>query len=538
MGARPLRLLFAGGGTGGHLYPALAIADQLRRRHPDAVIDFVGTEGKIESRIVPARGYPFSTIWISGFRRRISLETALFPLKVVVALLQSAALVVRKNPDVVIGTGGYVCGPVVAAAQILGRRTLLQEQNSVPGATTRMLAPRADEVHIAFERAGGYLKRHDNVRLTGNPVRESIGTVTRSDGARFFGLDPRKTTLLVFGGSRGASTINAAVALLAGDLAGGGMQIIWQTGEEGMQTLRGSFGDSAERIKLLPFIEKMEYAYAAADLAVCRSGASSLAELTRAGVPAILIPYPHAAADHQTENAKAMVDAGAALRIADAEAAALLPAALGGLIHDAERLKSMGNAARLLGRPGLGGRPGGRGRTARRDGMKPMEHDKTFKYKLDFYYLQALIYLVTLVLYGGIRGNFIEREFHYVLNDPIMYVIVFFVLMSFITLGLNYIRNRRLIITDDAFVFKHRWQERRIPFAEIEWMHIGREPGVQTGGRFQVIVFKLKERRRVFRIRVGRYERERDLVAEMARIASHVPKRKQSRWRTARLTYR
>jgi hypothetical protein len=170
--------------------------------------------------------------------------------------------------------------------------------------------------------------------------------------------------------------------------------------------------------------------------------------------------------------------------------------------------------------------------------MTAMEHDKTFKYKLDFYYLQALIYLVTLVLYGGIRGNFIEREFHYVLNDPIMYVIVFFVLMSFITLGLNYIRNRRLIITDDALVFKHRWQERRIPLSEIEWMHIGRETGVQTGGRFQVIVFKLKERRRVFRIRVGRYERERDLVAEMTRIASRVPKRKQSRWRTARLTYR
>ncbi len=170
--------------------------------------------------------------------------------------------------------------------------------------------------------------------------------------------------------------------------------------------------------------------------------------------------------------------------------------------------------------------------------MTTMEHDRAFKYKLDFYYLQALIYLVTLVLYGGIRGNFIEREFLYVLNDPIMYVIVFFVLMSFISLGLNYVRNRRLIITADAFVFKHRWQERRIPFEEIEWMHIGREPRVQTGGRFQVIVFKLKDRRRVFRIRVGRYERERDLVAEMTRIAAHLPKRKQSKWRRTGLSDR
>lgn len=170
--------------------------------------------------------------------------------------------------------------------------------------------------------------------------------------------------------------------------------------------------------------------------------------------------------------------------------------------------------------------------------MMPMEHDKTFRYKLDFYYLQALIYLITLVLYGGIRGNFIEREFLYVLNDPIMYVIIFFVLMSFVTLGLNYLRSRRLIITGDAFVFKHRWQERRVPFAEIEWMHIGREPRVQTGGRFQVVVFKLKERRRVFRIRVGRYERERDLVAEMTRIAARLPKRKQSGWRRTGFTNR
>ena len=162
--------------------------------------------------------------------------------------------------------------------------------------------------------------------------------------------------------------------------------------------------------------------------------------------------------------------------------------------------------------------------------MKPMEQDKTFRYKLDFYYLQALIYLVTLVLYGGIRGNFIEREFLYVLNDPIMYVIIFFAVMSFVTLGLNYFRNRRLIITSDAFVFKHRWQERRIPFAEIEWMHIGREMLVQTAGHFQLIIFKMKGRKRLFRIRVGRYERDRELVVEMERIAQHVPKGKRRRF--------
>ncbi|MEW6510424.1 MAG: hypothetical protein AB1428_05635 [Bacteroidota bacterium] len=166
------------------------------------------------------------------------------------------------------------------------------------------------------------------------------------------------------------------------------------------------------------------------------------------------------------------------------------------------------------------------------------EREKVFTYKLDFYYQSALIYLITLILYGGIRGNFVEQKFEYVLNDPIMYVIILFVLMSMVTLGLNAMRNRRLIITHDALVFKHRWHERRVPIAEIEWMHIGREAYVQTGGRFQVIVFKLKQRRRLFRIRVGRYEREKELVAEMTRIAEGVPKRKKRPWRRARITER
>jgi hypothetical protein len=163
---------------------------------------------------------------------------------------------------------------------------------------------------------------------------------------------------------------------------------------------------------------------------------------------------------------------------------------------------------------------------------------KVFKYKLDFYYQSALIYLVTLILYGGIRGNFVEQKFEYVLNDPILYVIVFFVLVAFVSLTLNAMRNRRLIITQDALVFKHRWNERSVKFTDIEWMHIGREAHVQTSGRFQVIVFKLKSRRRLFRIRVGRYERERELVSEMTRIAQGVPIRKQRRWRKPKLPRR
>jgi hypothetical protein len=164
------------------------------------------------------------------------------------------------------------------------------------------------------------------------------------------------------------------------------------------------------------------------------------------------------------------------------------------------------------------------------------EHENVFKYKLDFYYQSALIYLVTMIVYGGIRGNFVEAKFEYVLNDPLMYVIMFFVLMSFAALGLNYLRDRRVIITQDEIIFRNRWKERRISVSDIEWMHIGRESHVQTGGRFQAVLFKLARRRRVYRIRVGRYERERQLIAEMHRFAGILPRRKARRWQRPRIS--
>ena len=164
------------------------------------------------------------------------------------------------------------------------------------------------------------------------------------------------------------------------------------------------------------------------------------------------------------------------------------------------------------------------------------EQTKTFKYKLDFYYQSALIYLVTLILYGAIRGNFVEQRFEYVLNDPLMYIIIVFVLLSFVALFANLVRNRRLVLSETAIVFKTRWRERRIEVADIEWMHIGREARVQTGGRFQVIVFKLKRRRRVVRIRVGRYERDRELVQEITRFASRVPAKRRPRWKRPVIT--
>ncbi len=354
-GNTPARLavVFAGGGTGGHLYPAIAIADEVHRRHPDAEITFVGTSGKIEARVVPATGYGFATIWVSGFRRALSWSLLLFPIKMLVSVLQSLRLLRRLRPSVVVGTGGYVSGPPVFAATVLGIPALLQEQNSYPGVTTRLLAGRVREVHLTFEASRRFLKRTDNVRLSGNPVRSALIGTGRSEAARFFGLKPSVTTVLVFGGSLGATSVNAAVRRHLKVLLGRGLQLIWQTGrDDASSALQAVRGEGAEdRVKVFPFIEHMEFAFAASDLAICRAGATTLAELALAALPSVLIPYPYAAADHQTENARAMVEQGAALLCPDSEASGRLAELVLGLVDDPGRLQAMASRARSLARP-------------------------------------------------------------------------------------------------------------------------------------------------------------------------------------------
>ena len=354
MGSRPLSVLFAGGGTGGHLFPAVAVADEIRRRDPAAVITFVGTRGKIEARVVPALGYGFHTIWISGFRRRLEAATFLFPVKVIVSMVQSLLLLKQIAPQVVVGTGGYVCGPVVFAASLLGIPTLIHEQNSSPGVTTRLLAGRATEVHLTFEDTRRHLARKHGIVVSGNPTRASIGAVPRAAGADAFGLDPGRTTLLVFGGSLGAHSINVAMSSLLPRLPAD-IQVLWQTGEEDFAWIEGEHPRSSGRgVVIRRFIDRMEHAYAAADLVVCRSGATTLAELTRAGIASVLVPYPHAAGDHQTANARAMVDAGAAVMIEDAGLPEALLPALQRLLADREARAHMAGRARALGRPDAG----------------------------------------------------------------------------------------------------------------------------------------------------------------------------------------
>ncbi len=350
--AGPLRVLFAGGGTGGHLFPAIAIADEVRRSVPGAKILFVGTKDKIEARVVPGKGYRFETIWISGFRRSLAPGNLVFPFRVVVSVMQAFSIISRFRPHVVVGTGGYVSGPVLFAASRKGIPTLLQEQNSYPGVTTRMLAKRASEVHITFESSRKYIHRSDSVFVSGNPTRADLEQVDRSEALRYFGfVEDERKTLLVFGGSLGAHTINQAVEHSLDQVMKHNVRLIWQTGREDFESAqRISFKAPRGSVWIQPFIDRMEYAYAASDLVVCRAGATTIAELTRLGKAAILVPYPFAAANHQVENARSMADAGAAEAIDDDAIAERFSSAVLSIL-DGERLETMRSASRKLGRP-------------------------------------------------------------------------------------------------------------------------------------------------------------------------------------------
>lgn len=351
MSGKKPKIIFAAGGTGGHLFPALAIADELRK---DAEILFVGTRHKIEARVVPAHGYAFKAIWISGFHRSFRPGNLAFPLKTLVSLVQSFFLIRDFKPDVVIGTGGYVSGPVLYAASLLGIATVLHESNSYPGVTTRFLAGRATKVFLGSEHARARLRPSDNVELVGTPVRDSLHRATRADALRFFGLNPKRKTVLIVGGSLGAGSINQAVQRSIKAFAESGLQIIWQTGKDGIEQAREEIsGRNTGWVGA--FIERMDLAYAVADLVVCRAGATTIAELTSLGKPAVLIPFPAAAADHQTLNARALVDAGAAEMIPDRELESLLKDTVLELSANPGRLRRMASASKKLGKPDAAG---------------------------------------------------------------------------------------------------------------------------------------------------------------------------------------
>lgn len=344
----PYRFLFAGGGTGGHLYPAIAVADEIKRLKPESEILFVGTKSKIEGRVIPQLGYGFKSIWIKGFSRKFNLSNILFPIKLVVSILQSIFISFKFKPRVAIGSGGYVAGPAIWGASVMGAKIILMESNSYPGVTTRLLEKYADEVHITFEDSKKYLRHPEKIKLTGNPVRSELGKTNKSDAIKYFGLDENKFTILILGGSLGAQSINDAIANCLEDLEKNNFQIIWQTGKNYYDNYK-KFNFTS--VKISDFIDDMNKAYSACDLLVARAGATTIAELSVLGIPSILIPSPHVAENHQYYNAKSLADNGAAVLIKDSELKDSLKNEILNLAKDKNLLKSLSENAKKIARP-------------------------------------------------------------------------------------------------------------------------------------------------------------------------------------------
>jgi UDP-N-acetylglucosamine--N-acetylmuramyl-(pentapeptide) pyrophosphoryl-undecaprenol N-acetylglucosamine transferase len=311
---RIYRFLLAGGGTGGHLYPALAVAQQIKLLKPESEILFVGTKKKIESRVVPQYGFNFRSIWISGFNRKLTLDNILFPLKVIVSMIQSLMIVMKFKPRVAIGSGAYVSGPSIWAASVFGSKIILLEQNSYPGVTNRILEKRAEEIHITFDESKKYFREQKKLKLTGNPVRVNLKMIDKSEALKQFELDTAKKTVLILGGSGGAGNLNYAVANAITELIKNNIQVIWQTGQFYYDENKNY---NSKNVRVMPFIDDMSAAFSACDLLIARAGATTITEVSYLGIPVVFVPSSNVAANHQYINAKAISDASAAILIED-----------------------------------------------------------------------------------------------------------------------------------------------------------------------------------------------------------------------------
>ena len=351
-----MRIIVSGGGTGGHIYPAVTIANQIKEKQPDAEIIFVGTREGLECEIVPRYGYPIEFIEVAGFQRKLSLDTIKSAFKLLAGLIDALKLIRKIKPDLVVGTGGYVCGPVLFLAALQGIPTCIQEQNAMPGVTNKILAHFVKKVFLGYQEAGKYFGGNSEKIFTGNPIRKEILEVSRATAIEKFKLDPAKKTILVSGGSRGARSINDAMALVETSLAGrSDVQVIHITGETGYEKFIGQVEKKvlmSDNIKVFRYMHDMPLALAAADLAVFRSGAIGLAELMARGIPSILVPYPYATANHQEHNARAVEGAGGAVVILDKELTGeILLNQIESLLADESKLQKMKDAAKALGRP-------------------------------------------------------------------------------------------------------------------------------------------------------------------------------------------
>lgn len=315
------KILLTGGGTGGHIYPALALYRQIKADYPQAEFLYIGTDKGLEARIVPEAGIPFKSIDIQGFRRSLSLSNLTTIRKFLASYRKSSQYIKDFQPDIVLGTGGYVCGPVIYAASRLKLPTIIHEQNSLVGVTNKFLAPYVTKIAVCFEDALDQFNKYQNkVVLTGNPRAQEVVQVEKEDALADYGLDPNLPTLLIFGGSRGALKINETVLQGLEELENKDYQTIFVSGQDYYEKIQEDIElSSLKNVKILPYISNMPQVFKEIDLVVCRSGATSLAELTALGLPSILIPSPNVTDDHQTKNALSLVKQGAATMIRESD---------------------------------------------------------------------------------------------------------------------------------------------------------------------------------------------------------------------------
>ena len=347
-----MKIIISGGGSGGHIFPAIAIAEALKARRPDTEFLFVGAQGRMEMEKVPKAGYRIEGLWISGLQRRLTVDNLSFPFKVVSSLRKSGRLLRAFRPDAAIGTGGYASGPLLYMAARRGVPTLIQEQNAYAGLTNKLLAGRVNRVCVAFPGMERYFPA-DKIVLTGNPIRAVFQgpAPERSAAAAHFDLDPGRPTLLIVGGSQGAGTLNEAIAAAADPIRETGLQVIWQCGAYYAERYRDCASAKLETVRLLPFVDRMDLAYAASDLVACRSGALTLAEICHLGKASVLVPSPNVAEDHQTTNARALAERDAAVLLPDNQAVAELLPLVNRLLGDRARLARIAAAARELAQP-------------------------------------------------------------------------------------------------------------------------------------------------------------------------------------------
>lgn len=347
------RVIISGGGTGGHIFPALAIADEIKRRNKEAAILFIGADNKMEMEKVPQAGYAIVGLPITGLQRRLTFKNILLPFKIIQSLAKVFFVIRGFKPELVIGVGGYASGPTLQMAQLLGIPTLLQEQNSFPGKTNQILSRKASAICVAYPEMSKYFEP-SKVILTGNPVRSNLLTdlfLRKEEAAQYFGLEANKPTLFVMGGSLGAKTLNAALRAALPGLGSNDIQILWQCGKSYEKEMLSLQQNLPSNVKIFTFIQSMDLAYALATVIISRAGALSVSELALVAKPVILVPSPNVAEDHQTKNARTLVDRSAALLVTDAQAAeTLLPTALA-LLTDVAKQQALSEALRALALP-------------------------------------------------------------------------------------------------------------------------------------------------------------------------------------------